>query len=200
MALHAWILRAVLLVILLLGDHVQFSHRLGNALLDNGTHASAAALQWLLMTHHSPALREHANIFTFVLAACMGSFIDLDHFLAAHSLSLKDAVSLPSRPPFHATLALLAVLAVVFALTRLHPPLRTWGWLPLMAAAALLSHHLRDGYRRGLWLWPLPYSLPLTYPAYLVLEMLLAPALALLSGPRALAAPARMPMLPVRSV
>ena len=53
-----------------------------------------------------------------------------------------------------------------------------WQWAPLMVISALLSHHLRDSFRRGLWLWPLSdTSIPVSYLAYLVLEMLMVPLL-----------------------
>lgn len=179
----AWPLRVILCAVLLLGDSVHFPARLANALADTSTHASVSALQWLLLTRHAPALREHAGPLFLAAAACMGSAIDVDHFLAARSLSLQDAVSLPTRPLLHATAALLALVAAVFVLFRRTRALQPWVWLPLMAATAILSHHLRDAHRRGLWLWPLPLSLPVPYPAYLLVELVLADGLALLAAP-----------------
>lgn len=65
------------------------ARRLSNAVLDNSAHASVAALQWMLLTRQSALLREYGGSIPCFLAACMGSFIDLDHFLMARSISLE---------------------------------------------------------------------------------------------------------------
>ena len=46
-----------------------------------------AALQWLLLVAARPSLPP-MSAFHMVLAAAMGSLIDLDHFAAARSLNL----------------------------------------------------------------------------------------------------------------
>ena len=45
--------------------------------------------------------------------------------------------------------------------------------LPYLFAVAVISHHLRDGYRRGLWFWPLGSTPPLPYWLYIVCTMAL---------------------------
>ena len=45
----------------------------------------------------------------------------------------------------------------------------------LLVFSSLVSHHLRDASRRGLWVWP-GLSLPLPPPAYLLATQLLPPA------------------------
>ncbi len=86
-------------------------------------------------------------------AWCLGSLLDLDHFLRAGKLSLAAATHLPAsqgqpgggRPLGHALpVALLAALAVGTLLRS-----RRAG---AVVAAAFLSHQLRDATRRGLWL------------------------------------------------
>lgn len=81
--------------------------------------------------------------------------IDVDHFIAARSLSLDAALTLPMRPPSHSlTLALAVFCLAVLASRRL-----TFGYLLF---AGLASHVLRDASGGATpFLWPLPgYSLP----------------------------------------
>ncbi|KAL5020477.1 hypothetical protein ScPMuIL_003369 [Solemya velum] len=79
--------------------------------------------------------------------------IDLDHFVAAKSLRLKDALSLTARPPLHSTTFVLATALSVWLLSYVFydKPLKK---LSLILAVAWLSHHARDGTRRGLWFQP----------------------------------------------
>ncbi|GAB1606217.1 transmembrane protein 267-like [Argonauta hians] len=51
-------------------------------------------------------------------------------------------------------------------------PLRCWE-ASLLLGTACLSHHLRDAYRRGLWLWPFGSTAPLPYPVYIMATLLL---------------------------
>jgi len=103
--------------------------------------------------------------FKVCLLACL---MDVDHFLAARSLSLRRAVLLPRRPPFHAVVAVplgaLAMFALAHILRRrgLVPP-HKWAVPPprrvaTMTWCAWTAHQLRDARRRGLWLWPAKYS------------------------------------------
>lgn len=93
-----------------------------------------------------------------VAAAAVSCSLDVDHFIAARSLSIKDATSLPSRPFGHAVLFIPAVAAVVSLLA--HPV------YALMIVTSWGSHQLRDGLRRGLWLWPAGSTPPLSLPLY----------------------------------
>ena len=45
--------------------------------------------------------------------------------------------------------------------------------LPYLFAVAVISHHLRDGHRRGLWFWPLGSTPPLPYWVYIICMMAL---------------------------
>lgn len=112
----------------------------------------------------------------FVLA--LGFGLDVDHFVAAHSLSLVRIMYLPERPPTHSltfaaaagSLAgLLGLLAGYYRRSASGPsslPRRfpyspagasavTLAWL---AFAALASHVLRDAPSGAAILWPLPYG------------------------------------------
>ena len=40
--------------------------------------------------------------------------------------------------------------------------------LPYLFAVAIISHHLRDGHRRGLWFWPIGSTPAIPYWLYVV--------------------------------
>ena len=87
-----------------------------------------------------------------VLAGLFASLMDLDHFLAARSLRLKDATSPgggTGRPFAHS----LAFVVVATVLGGLFWRSRRSG---AIFAVAGLSHQLRDARRRGMWLASTP--------------------------------------------
>lgn len=89
-------------------------------------------------------------------AACA---LDADHFVAAWSTSLAAATRLAHRPFGHAVAFVVAAVGAA----------GVGGGTPCPAvalAAALGSHQLRDGVRRGLWLWPLGSTPPLHAGVY----------------------------------
>ena len=108
-----------------------------------------------------------------IAAGTVAAALDADHFLAAQSLRLSDAQSLASRPFGHAALTVAVAAAAVSAAA---PQSRAG----LLLACAWGSHLLRDGLRRGLWLWPLGSTPALPLPVYLAV-LALAP-LALAAG------------------
>ena len=77
----------------------------------------------------------------------------------------QDALHLNRRPFLHAT-------TIVFILA---PILQVWfaqnisflRSLPYMFVVAVISHHLRDGNRRGLWFWPFGSTPPVPYWLYI---------------------------------
>ncbi|KAL5457297.1 hypothetical protein EMCRGX_G034545 [Ephydatia muelleri] len=86
------------------------------------------------------------------IAVCMlmASSIDIDHFVAARSLSLKDAQNLQHRPFLHNTTLVLVVTLVlclaqwVFCSSYYNCP-----FFAAMFFLSTISHHLRDATRRG---------------------------------------------------
>ncbi|KDO35254.1 hypothetical protein SPRG_00100 [Saprolegnia parasitica CBS 223.65] len=169
----------LLLSICLLSDsllHHRVLERLAHlyGLMDNAAHATIALLSWALTCtvafprHSLRPLEGVAALFT-------GSLLDLDHFIVAAGWSFRAATSLSERPFGHAVV-FVAALALL-----------TWWTCPVarrvravaFVLACLLSHHLRDSYRRGLWIAPVVGSTPpVPYPIYLVLEVLLPTSLA----------------------
>ncbi|CBJ32551.1 conserved unknown protein [Ectocarpus siliculosus] len=82
-----------------------------------------------------------------LFAACVGSALDLDHFLAAGSVRLSRATALAGRPWGHCVAALIVAAFAVAALTR-----NARAAVCVFSAGA--THQLRDSTRRGLWLYP----------------------------------------------
>ncbi|XP_031433125.1 transmembrane protein 267 [Clupea harengus] len=151
----------------LLADHLLqtpavLQHAWLRALLDNGVHGLIGLWSWAIVI----GLRKKSDFYEVVLAGFLASVIDLDHFYLAGSLSLKAALNLPHRPPLHCSTV---IPALCFSLRLLMWALRlkdSWCSLPWMLFVALGSHHVRDGTRHGLWLWPLGHTAPISYWLY----------------------------------
>ena len=92
--------------------------------------------------------RRTFSLFCFIFFTAM--LLDLDHFIAARSLNLCDALTLKSRPPTH-SLTFASVIGLATALISGNPAIG-WGTF-----AALASHILRDA-SGGITpvFWPLP--------------------------------------------
>jgi len=143
-------------------------------ILDNGVHGLIAALSWLIVIDYRQNL-PFPGIFEVLICACLASVIDIDHFIAAKSMSLNDAMHLTKRPLFHSTSLLLLVwimLLLISTLTRWN--LIRFSWIFLTAG---LSHHLRDGIRRGLWFYPFGSTNPLPYWSYILATAMLPHAI-----------------------
>lgn len=85
----------------------------------------------------------------------IGSFIDVDHFIEAQSLSFFHATQLTHRPFAHNLLfCLVGVILVQVLFHRFR--------FTILVGCSLLSHLLRDSTRRGLWCWPWTTA-PLTF-------------------------------------
>ena len=97
-----------------------------------------------------------------ILCGMLAGVLDFDHFLAARSFRLSDAMGLSHRPFGH---AVLFVVSVCLGLYFWRPEKPWW----LLVAAAWGTHHLRDATKRGLWLWPAGSTEILPYLAYIVL-------------------------------
>ena len=148
------------------------SQRLLHALADNGTHAAIGLVAWSIATY--PRL----NLYQLVAMAILTSAVDLDHFVAAKSMQLHEALSLPTRPFMHNSLTLvcinvsLGLLASVFATSTSQR--RTLYTYTLMFFIAWFTHHLRDANRHGLWFGDLYTTGKLSRPVYIALTVLTA--------------------------
>jgi len=153
------------------------------AAVDNVSHAILAGLVWLCVSLITPPGDKPLPVGLspstsreLIAAFTVGSWLDLDHFLAAGSLRLQDATRLSHRPFGHALLAAGCLGALAALLTRQ----RRKG---VLVATAILSHQLRDALRRGMWLFPLGSTAPLPFPVYLVCLFSLPLLVAPLAGP-----------------
>ncbi|WAR29641.1 TM267-like protein, partial [Mya arenaria] len=167
-----FVLEVSLLLTCFLGDHL-LTHPVTNqrylvAIGDSLTHGFVGAISWVIVID---AKNRH-DIAQCLLCLMFAMAVDVDHFIAAKSLSLEAALSLPSRPPFHATTVIFLVdliLLIMAAILKSGTPLT----LALMFTVAWFSHHVRDGTRRGLWLPPFTETPPLSGLAYLGLIMVI---------------------------
>ena len=89
----------------------------------------------------------------------------------------QDAVSLPKRPPLHSTSILVPILPVTIIITLYYPLLWT---LPFLTTVSIMSHHVRDGHRRGIWFWPVGSTPAIPYWLYLAIIVLLPSTVSLI--------------------
>lgn len=157
----------------LIGDKVfsiQVIPWMFRALLDNAVHGLIASLSWLIVVDYRDELFR-SNIIEAFVCGCLGCLLDLDHFIQAKSLRLKDAMNLTKRPPFHNTSLLILVwIAMIVMSFSFSSKLWRFSWICLIAG---LSHHVRDGIRRGLWFYPFGSTAPLSYSSYLIMTAFL---------------------------
>jgi len=169
-------------------------HGFFKALVDSGVHFSVGGLSWLVAgtslqsssvagtslqsssvagtslqsSSVNPTVKQLTS--EVVLAATLSSLVDLDHFIAAKSFSLKAATSLQSRPFLHDSLVPILVLLTSLLLGLLDKSgLITR--LGILTFSSLLSHHFRDAWRRGLWFRGIGV-LELNYWTYIFLTFL----------------------------
>ncbi|XP_076622818.1 transmembrane protein 267 [Colletes latitarsis] len=141
------------------------------AIFDNVTHAIVGGLTWTLILHLSrkSLIQNFSSIFWCFF---LSSFIDVDHFIAACSWKLSDATHLQKRPFMHCTTLPIALWFMLNFYSSIfnHPKLSYYSWMML---ASFLSHHIRDGTRRGLWFCPIGSTQPIPYYLYLSMSMML---------------------------
>ncbi|XP_021937357.1 transmembrane protein 267 isoform X1 [Zootermopsis nevadensis] len=162
-------------LVALLGDHVVAQNslpRVVRAVADNFTHGAVGLLSWHIVTVHLADLSVTARLWEVLLCGLLASAIDLDHFAAARSLRIEDALRLSSRPFLHCTSVPLAVSGIMVMVAHIFcwPSLHRLSWIFVVA---ILSHHLRDAARRGLWLYPFGSIPPIPSAVYIVSCMLL---------------------------
>ncbi|XP_017890401.1 transmembrane protein 267 isoform X1 [Ceratina calcarata] len=141
------------------------------AIFDNVTHAIVGGLSWAIILNLSKKSLVQ-NFSSIVWCFALSSFIDVDHFIAACSWRLSDAVHLQKRPFFHCTTLPIVLWLVLnfYANVFNHPKLGYYTWMML---TSFLSHHIRDATRRGLWFCPIGNTQPIPYHLYLSMSMML---------------------------
>uniref|UniRef100_A0A1B6CQP7 Transmembrane protein 267 n=1 Tax=Clastoptera arizonana TaxID=38151 RepID=A0A1B6CQP7_9HEMI len=171
------ILPVVLGVFSILGDKILeiTSEEILRAFVDNSVHGIIAFISWLIIVLKSNKYKIYViNPYCdLLLSFIIGSAIDIDHFVLAKSFRIKDALNLgEKRPILHCTSLPLAFLSVTVVLNWFWklPRLSCFGW---MVWVAVFSHHVRDGYRRGLWFWPVGSTAPIPYLLYILITVML---------------------------
>ncbi|CAI9742988.1 Hypothetical predicted protein [Octopus vulgaris] len=174
-------------------------HLLLRVAIDNFTHGIIGFLSWAIvldldlldtdsntppvMFHPSSGFvptrslmdAQQRNLLACLFCMLLAMSVDVDHFLAARSFSLQDALSLPSRPPFHCTTLIPVVVASSLLMTYAFHSRQFCRCFKfsLLFLTACLSHHIRDARRHGLWLWPFGATPPLPYMVYILCTLLL---------------------------
>lgn len=144
----------ILLLICLLGDHL-LSHpiakqQLIRAFTDSLTHGLVGGISWAVVTD---VQLDRQRIAEGILCLALAMSVDLDHFMAAKSFHLKDALSLQKRPFFHATTLIIIIDGILIVMSLLLRT-RSLQLFTMIFSVAWLSHHVRDSVRRGLWFPP----------------------------------------------
>ncbi len=164
----AVILSAAILMVMVLGDALVYSWPKGIptqlwALLDSPVHLVLALLVVAPLFAH-PAIQRHLWIWLAV-AAMAAVLVDLDHFIAARSFALEDALELGGRPIAHSFAFAIAMAALTWIISR--EPLGA-----ILVLGVLLSHMVRDAsHGTAPLLWPLPTSVSVPIPLYYAIEI-----------------------------
>lgn len=165
-------LSVLLVFVAILGDHLLkiLTENVHKAIIDNSTHGLIGFISWLIViiaTKRKMSLSK--RLLEAGLCGFVASIIDVDHFLYARSYRLEAAVHLgTNRPPLHSSSVPIMILFLLVTLSWKFelPNVGRFGWLIWVA---VFSHHIRDGNRHGIWIWPvgstpaIPYSLYLAF-------------------------------------
>ncbi|XP_050304210.1 transmembrane protein 267 [Anthonomus grandis grandis] len=172
-------------LVAILGDHLTNVAPVATikALADNLTHLVIGALCWSIFCVYSKHTINISqwNVLEIISCAVLSSAIDVDHFVAAKSIFLKDATKLKTRPLLHcSSIPVVLFLTLVLFSYMLHNPLiKKWG---LIVLTAFSTHHIRDGTRRGLWFYPIGNTPPLPYYLYIGLSCFIPYFMVILDG------------------
>lgn len=136
------------------GSEGSYNSAILRALTDSSTHGLVGFFVWAFI-ENSPLFTDWSKWLNCTAAGVLASLVDVDHFLAAGSFNLKNALHLNKRPPFHNTSLVLVVALVFIILSRLRSKMWIFG---LMFLSSWLTHHIRDANHRGLWLSPFGHT------------------------------------------
>ncbi|KAJ8706526.1 hypothetical protein PYW07_012604 [Mythimna separata] len=165
-----------------IGDFIVFRSKYSDsltfrAITDSLVHASLGFLSSLIFFSHDQNLNLHISGLNVTFCTIVSSLIDVDHAFVARSIYLKDMINLKHRGIFHCTTFWLLITSIILLYSYLEKKLNLY-LLSFMLILAYSSHHLRDGNRRGLWLYPFGSSPPIDKNLYLFLLAVLPHVLA----------------------
>ncbi|XP_024083292.1 transmembrane protein 267-like isoform X3 [Cimex lectularius] len=125
-----------------------YTNKILRAFIDNATHGAVGLLTWAVVVVSLPEGRKYyifSRLVDVILCGFAACAIDVDHIT-------KPFVKSPN-----------------IKITKTE-------WLTVLCwllSAASISHHIRDGTRRGLWFWPFGSTSPIPYTMYVTLLCLL---------------------------
>ncbi|XP_045456382.1 transmembrane protein 267 [Melitaea cinxia] len=159
-----------------IGDYVIFqskysSSQLFRAVADSTVHTTIGALSALLF-FSSVKITNEACFYNTVICTVVSCLIDVDHFLMAKSFYLKDVAKLKQRGILHCTTLWIVITLLLIAYSYINRK-HNFYVITYMILIAFSSHHIRDGERRGLWLYPYGHTRPINKSIYLILICLL---------------------------
>ncbi|XP_045488951.1 transmembrane protein 267 [Pieris rapae] len=154
------------------GDYIVFHSKYSKffifrAVIDNFVHASIGTLSALLFFIYVERSRQ-AWIYNIILCTIVSSLIDVDHFIVAKSIHYKDLTNLKYRGFLHCTslwfiiTTILLIYSYIFRKNNIYV-------LSYMLILAYTSHHIRDGNRRGLCVYPFGHTPPIHKYVYVLL-------------------------------
>lgn len=127
---------------------------------------TSVCMPFVWLNHLCNVLSTYTIVHTMYLKFFIKCFF-LYHFCFQNALNLGKR-----RPPLHCTTLPLIILGGCLAVGWFYDSPKVWrfGWLTWVS---IFSHHVRDGFRRGIWLWPFGSTPPIPYYLYLVIILAL---------------------------
>ncbi|XP_034838934.1 transmembrane protein 267 [Maniola hyperantus] len=159
------------------GDYIVFkskysSNQVFRAFADTSVHGAIGFWSALLFFSCGINVTTQAWLCNVLFCSAMSSLIDVDHFIVAKSFNLKDIANVNRRGIFHNTSFSIIVAVILLILTHISRKINLY-LLTYMLILAFTSHHIRDGNRRGIWLYPYTHTQPLGKCLYVFLICLL---------------------------
>ncbi|XP_014291057.1 transmembrane protein 267 isoform X1 [Halyomorpha halys] len=107
------VITVMIVIVAMCGDKLltKVDHHGIKAIIDSTTHGSVALFSWAVVVFNSNSIHDLKVFHCAEILGCgaIASLIDVDHFLAARSFRLQDALQLSRRPPFHSSSLLILV-------------------------------------------------------------------------------------------
>ncbi|XP_037966327.2 transmembrane protein 267 [Plutella xylostella] len=166
------------------GDYVVFQSKLSNskllkALADSAVHGILGCLSALAFLSNDTNYSTQTLMYNVMFCTLISCLIDVDHIFVAKSFSLQDLTNTKSRGFLHCTslwlFVTISLLTYSYITKKVNIFSMTW-----MLILAFSSHHIRDGNRRGLWMYPFGHTPPIPKYLYIGLTMFLPHLLAVI--------------------
>eukprot|EP00116_Pleurobrachia_bachei_P004790 sb/3465052/ len=155
----------------------QTGNLLVGAVTDNLVHGTIAVVSWILGRYNHHLTKEKSGlrgdltrgyrsglathtliILESIICGVIACLIDLDHFVAAWSFDIEDALAAPVRGMLHNS-----AIVILLAVYHYYTP-----YLSLVIlTVAFSTHQLREAVRRGLMFLPIGHTPPISYLLYL---------------------------------